>query len=68
MHAQYISAIRNPAKKDYAKRYQAWLESGTPGNPPDYTCSYLAAQAVRINLHNFASAAVYDARTALAAE
>lgn len=46
---QYCKSIRNSAKRDYAFRYRAWLF----GNPdyPEYQCSYMAAQAVRMQLH-----------------
>lgn len=49
---EYIRSIRNPTKKLYARRYDAWLCAGAVGPEPERgTLSYMAAQAVRITLH-----------------
>jgi hypothetical protein len=46
----YIARIRNPAKRDYARRYAEHIRNGGDA-PGDYTCSYMAAQAVRTELY-----------------
>jgi hypothetical protein len=46
----YIARIRNPAKRDYARRYAEHIRNGGPA-PTGYTCSYMAAQAVRSELY-----------------
>ena len=47
----YISRIKNGEKKRYAMRYLDYKE-GAQTNPPhhDNTLSYMAAQAVRMNI------------------
>ena len=51
---KYIRKIKNPSKKQYATEYYNWLKNGKRGEEPDYTdyksLSYMAAQAVRMNL------------------
>jgi hypothetical protein len=45
----YINRIKNPAKKEYAKKYYLYkLKRST--EHPGYTCSYMAAQAVRMDI------------------
>jgi hypothetical protein len=46
----YINRIRNPHKLEYARVYLAYLRNPV-GESPDYPgLSYMAAQAVRMNL------------------
>ena len=51
---RYVNSVRNPAKRDYARAYLAWLildDDATP--PPDRgTVSYMAAQGVRMQLRD----------------
>ena len=49
--AGYIAHIRTPTKREYAKRYARYLRHGgkDPTDPADL--SYMAAQAVRMRLH-----------------
>jgi hypothetical protein len=49
----YIRRIRNPLKRAYAQAYWKWLASGQQGPEPerDPSLSYMAAQAVRMELH-----------------
>ena len=52
--SKYIERIRHPAKKQYARDYYQFLRSGQLlGQEADYDrdkLSYMAAQAVRMNL------------------
>ena len=52
----YILAIRNDVKRAYAVAYWAWIEQGRPGDEPQRPTdlSYMAAQAVRLNLEEYA--------------
>ena len=54
---RYINAIKNTAKKAYARAYLAWVLNGRPGhNGPEWdrsTLSYMAAQGVRMNIDGF---------------
>jgi hypothetical protein len=45
----YVKRIRNAAKRQYAGRYLDYLMGNAP--EPDRECSYMAAQAVRFDLH-----------------
>lgn len=55
---KYIRGIRNAAKQAYARDYYRWILDGRPeslnsGNGPEWdraALSYMAAQAVRMNL------------------
>ena len=47
----YIQRIRNPRKRAYAAAYYRWLTRGKLGNGPEPQCSYMAAQAVRLDLN-----------------
>lgn len=47
---KYIRSIRNAAKQQYARDYMLYILRGKSGKSPDYTVSYMAAQAVRTNL------------------
>ena len=56
MSAQaYIRRIRNAAKRDYATRYWAWLSRAGPHPDEPEELSYMAAQAVRLQLHEHAA-------------
>lgn len=47
----YIASIRNRDKHAYASAYARWIHEGERGDPPDRgKLSYMAAQAVRLNL------------------
>ena len=49
---RYIKGIRNAGKRAYALAYWRWL-TGRTGKEPDFQgadISYMAAQAVRLNL------------------
>jgi hypothetical protein len=46
---KYINAIKNPAKKEYAKLYFVSKVTGA-GSPKHPGCSVMAAQAVRMNI------------------
>jgi hypothetical protein len=48
----YIRQIRNPLKREYAIAYLTWLMNGQKGPEPepDLNLSYMAAQAVRLEL------------------
>lgn len=55
---RYIKAIRNPAKRAYAEHYWAYLVDNivrnvTTDSPQPSGLTYMAAQAVRLNLHTF---------------
>ena len=53
---RYINAIRNANKKAYAQEFWAWLDAGKIGPEPQRTdLSYMAAQAVRVNLYGFSN-------------
>lgn len=47
--AKYIKGIRNAEKKQYAKDYYKYLHE-RKGEPPETNLSYMAAQAVRMNI------------------
>jgi hypothetical protein len=49
----YIKSLRSAAKRAYAKEYLEFLKAGEPeGKEPGRgTLSYMAAQAVRLQLH-----------------
>jgi hypothetical protein len=52
---KYINSIRNLGKHEYARKYWACVVYG--GKSPDYKefqISYMAAQAVRMRLEEFA--------------
>ena len=53
----YIRSLRNPAKRDYAARYLAWLERQDGPEPERGQISYMAAQAVRLTLDSYQNAA-----------
>ena len=60
--ARYINRIRNKAKKRYAKEYLAWLMNRCNGKEPEripYGLSYMAAQAVRMDLRDLVTT-VFD--------
>lgn len=46
----YIRAIRNTAKRQYAIAYRYFLTDGTNEEPDRGKLSYMAAQAVRLEL------------------
>ena len=47
----YVNALRNDAKRRYARDYLEWITSNSPRRaPPPYECSVMAAQAVRMNI------------------
>jgi hypothetical protein len=47
----YINSIKNSAKKEYAKKYSAWVLGGRKGSEPDRgELSVMGAQAVRMNI------------------
>jgi hypothetical protein len=49
--AKYVYAIRNVHKRQYAREYALWCESKRDEDPErPAELSYLAAQAVRMNL------------------
>ena len=50
--SRYIESLRHAAKKRYARDYYQWLRSGELGDMPNdpASLSYMAAQAVRMNL------------------
>ena len=52
--SDYLRSIRNPAKRDYAKRYLEALKAGTDPDAVGHSSelSYMAAQAVRMRLHD----------------
>ncbi len=51
---KYIRKIRNPAKRDYAKRRLAWLLSGCNGPVPSRgELGGMAEQAVRWQLREY---------------
>lgn len=51
---RYVKAIRNPSKRLYAERYLAWMRGPRSCAEPlrPEWLSYMAAQAVRIELKN----------------
>jgi len=50
---RYLNLIRNKAKRDYGWRYLDWIRVGAVGMEPDKgKLSTMAAQAVRMQLHN----------------
>ena len=53
----YIDGLRNRPKRSYAIAYWSWVVDGRRGDQPPRSAglSYMAAQAVRINLHKFDS-------------
>lgn len=56
---RYIARIRNANKKDYARRYAIWLCRSAEDRqvivePVPFQLSYMAAQAVRMNLNEIA--------------
>lgn len=55
----YIRAIRNSHKRDYAIRYAIWLtrdeENKIRPEPQPFNLSEMAAQAVRMNLEKLAA-------------
>lgn len=58
--SRYIESLRSPTKKRYARDYYQWIRAGRvdadhPADPP--TLSYMAAQAVRMNLDEIMPAA-----------
>lgn len=51
--AKYLGAIRHRGKKNYARDFYHWLQSGEKGEQPnysDYGIQYMTAQAVRLQL------------------
>jgi hypothetical protein len=54
---RYIAAIRNAGKRDYAVAYAEWLDSdrNTPEPERPTDLSYMAGQAVRLNLYEYDS-------------
>ncbi len=47
----YTRRLRNAAKRNYAKRWGAWRQQGEQGLEPEpIGLSYMAAQAVRMNV------------------
>jgi hypothetical protein len=46
----YIATIRNPRKKQYAEQYLHWLCNPRVPDPVEDGLSYMAAQAVRMNI------------------
>lgn len=48
----YIASLRDPAKREYAERWLAWLIGRGP-EPYSMSCSLRAAKAVRITLGSF---------------
>lgn len=51
MAHEYIRAIRNPAKKLYARAYDAWLRNGKEGPEPEGVgLSTMGRQSVRLIL------------------
>ena len=58
---RYIKGIRNEAKRAYAVAYLKWIRSGEQGDSPEYVgLSYMAAQAVRLNLRDYEPHAAYN--------
>ena len=51
-HVPYINRIRNLQKRDYARRYWAFLLNESLAEPDYRPLSFMAAQAVRINLRH----------------
>lgn len=47
---KYANLIRNTEKRRYAQAYIAWLRNGAEGLEPQWKCSYMAAQAVRMHI------------------
>jgi hypothetical protein len=50
--ADYCRRIKNPAKREYAKRYADFLLRGDGDESPEHACSSMAAQAVRLNIYD----------------
>jgi len=51
---RYLNLIRNAAKRRYGFAYLAWLNGGAVGDEPERgALSYMAAQAVRIELATY---------------
>jgi hypothetical protein len=54
---RYIRSLRNPHKRDYAIAYAEYLSEGATGEPPlRGSLSYIAAQAVRLELESISNA------------
>lgn len=56
---RYINRIRNDEKRDYATRYAIWLQRSPEDRavvvePVPFHLSHMAAQAVRMRLHDIA--------------
>lgn len=47
---RYLNLMRNKAKRDYGFAYLSYLKNGATGPEPERKCSYMAAQAVRLQL------------------
>ena len=47
---KFLNLMRNANKRRYGFEYLAYLRNGATGNPPEYKCSTMAAQAVRLQL------------------
>ena len=47
---KYANLIRNTEKRRYAQAYIAWMRNGAEGVEPQWKCSYMAAQAVRMEI------------------
>lgn len=63
--SRYIESLRHHAKRRYAHDYYQWLRSGQQGDSPEYNpaaLSYMAAQAVRMNLDTIMQAHGQDAQ------
>jgi hypothetical protein len=55
---RYVRSIRNMLKRDYARAYIAWVRDGGRGAEPSWgELSFMAAQAVRLNVRDFLKAA-----------
>jgi hypothetical protein len=49
--AAYCRSIRNAAKREYAAAYIAHQMADAADAPPEYRCSSMAAQAVRMHVN-----------------
>lgn len=46
----YVSKMRSSKKKEYARRYLLYRQTRVEPSPPLYPLSYMAAQAVRMEI------------------
>lgn len=49
----YVARVVGRAAREYAREYLMWMRGGREGAPPEYSCTFYAAQEVRKYLESY---------------